>query len=300
MALIRLATGLLLTKSDVSVGWLYHGAFAVALGSARARRRYASLHHRDPLDAGVRRGTRLHFRALCLVGWRFSDVAYVAADSVRAHVDAGLRAHATVIRGGVDSDHFRAPSPAEKVAAREALGLGPGRPALVHVARVHPDKAQWILIRAFAEYAGAGGPADLVLAGSGWSTENPEVREWLAEVDLRRVHLCGELVDSRDALWAGDVFCLSSATEALPLSLIEAMMCELVPIVTDVGACRAVVGDAGITVPPGQPAAMASAFGQALDDSKWDRRHGSRARERVLERYSLDRMLNAYDKMIRT
>lgn len=298
-ALVRLLARVMTTDSDAAVGWLYHGALVVALAGRRANRRYASLHHRDPRDPGVRRGTRLVFQALRLTSSRLSSIAYVTPESSRAHRVAGLRTQAMVISGGVDPDHFRPPTSHEKEAARKALGLRPKGLAVVHVARVHPDKAQWVLMAAFNEYLRLGGKADLVLVGSGWVSDHPAVKDWIQGIDPGRLRLCGELFDSREAYWAGDVFCLSSATEALPVSLVESMMCSMVPVVTDVGACGEAVEGAGIAVPPGDPYAMAQALDQAFERVEKGRLVATNARERAHQRFGLERMLNTYDELLK-
>jgi glycosyltransferase involved in cell wall biosynthesis len=80
------------------------------------------------------------------------------------------------------------------------------------------------------------------------------------------------------------VYVQVSAHEAFGLSLTEAMACECVPVVTDRGAIPEVVGDTGVYVPYGDPAATARAIEQALTSET-----GGSARQRIEEMFTVDK-----------
>jgi glycosyltransferase involved in cell wall biosynthesis len=90
---------------------------------------------------------------------------------------------------------------------------------------------------------------------------------------------------------------MSSHSEGTSISLLESMSAELCPIVTDVGGNGAVLGPAlahGL-VPPRQPVALAAAWSAALRDNQRRERDGQSARARVLEAFTLDAMVRAYE-----
>jgi glycosyltransferase involved in cell wall biosynthesis len=63
-------------------------------------------------------------------------------------------------------------------------------------------------------------------------------------------------------------------------------------VVTDVGDAREIVGDTGITVQPRDPEQLAAALGRLLTTPAGARRElGQRARQRILENYSISRMV---------
>lgn len=72
------------------------------------------------------------------------------------------------------------------------------------------------------------------------------------------------------------VYCQLSMKEGLPSALCEAMLCECVPVGTDVQGVREAIGDTGFYVPYGDPKATAEAVKMALNSHK-----GKKARERI-------------------
>lgn len=274
--------------------WMYHATLAVAL-VGRTGRRVMSLHHDDPRDPGLFWLTAVTARACALLSPRFAAAVFVSEDAAGRHRDIGFRCATRVIPPGRSPQRFRPPSQAERRKARGDLGLGRDEVVVMHPARNHPDKDPRTLLDAFAQLSAvASQPISLVLAGRDQDADHVV----LPPSVTGRVVLAGELPDVRDALWAADVVCLSSATEASPLALVEAMMCGLVPVVTDVGACRAIVGDTGFIAPPRTAGKLAEALARAVqavtaDDGTARRR----AREQVAGR-TVDAMVQAYSDLL--
>jgi MMP alpha-(1->4)-mannosyltransferase len=80
-----------------------------------------------------------------------------------------------------------------------------------------------------------------------------------------------------------------SLYEGFSLPAVEAMACSVPIVATTGGALPEVVGrdgETGLLVPPGDPSALASALGRALDDHALRERIGSAGRARVLERFT--------------
>jgi glycosyltransferase involved in cell wall biosynthesis len=76
------------------------------------------------------------------------------------------------------------------------------------------------------------------------------------------------------------------------------MACGLAPVATAVGDACALVGDTGLIVPARQPAALAAAVKQLLDEpaaSKRARREA--ARRRIVADYSLARMIQRFGEL---
>jgi glycosyltransferase involved in cell wall biosynthesis len=88
-----------------------------------------------------------------------------------------------------------------------------------------------------------------------------------------------------------DVMALPSLTQAnwkeqFGRTLIEAMACEVAVVGSDCGEIPNVIGDAGLVVPEGDVAALASALRRLAEDSALRRMLAGRGRERVLERFT--------------
>jgi glycosyltransferase involved in cell wall biosynthesis len=99
--------------------------------------------------------------------------------------------------------------------------------------------------------------------------------------------------DVRQYLQLADALVLTSDTEGLPLSILEAMACSLPCIVTDVGGnAEAIVHQqCGLVVPRRSPAEVAQAIECLRYDPVKRRRYGSAARRRVEEEFDQERTL---------
>src|SRR5256714_5871395 len=86
-----------------------------------------------------------------------------------------------------------------------------------------------------------------------------------------------------------EVAVVPSLYEGFSLPAVEAMACGVPLVATTGGALPEVVGedgDTGLLVPPGDPSALATAIGRALDDAELRARLGEAGRQRVLERFT--------------
>jgi glycosyltransferase involved in cell wall biosynthesis len=90
------------------------------------------------------------------------------------------------------------------------------------------------------------------------------------------------------------VVALSSISEGLPYTVMEAMMCGRATVSTAVGGVPEVTGDAGVVVPPRDPAALADALADLLLDDRRRIDLGARARGRALRTFPLELMLERF------
>jgi glycosyltransferase involved in cell wall biosynthesis len=110
----------------------------------------------------------------------------------------------------------------------------------------------------------------------------------------------GNQVDVASYISSFDVFCLCSTyAEGCSNATLEAMALGKPVVVTDMGGNREVVehGKTGLLVPPRSPEALANGVLTCLRQSKWAQDMGKRARETVLARFSLTRMVNDYEQL---
>jgi glycosyltransferase involved in cell wall biosynthesis len=82
------------------------------------------------------------------------------------------------------------------------------------------------------------------------------------------------------------VYCQPSLREGLPNTLCEAMLCECIPVATNVGGNSTAVGPAGILVPMKNPDALATAIENALNMNNGP---GKEARKRIQELFPQER-----------
>jgi glycosyltransferase involved in cell wall biosynthesis len=140
-----------------------------------------------------------------------------------------------------------------------------------------------------------------VLAGQGIHAENAKLQGLIPPRLRENVILCGEdqAVDSIDAALDIAVLC-SYRTEGFPNAIGEAMSCGVPCIVTDVGDCRALVGDTGIVIPTQSPVALAKAMSQLIEEGKEQRQQrGQKARAKIMAEYTLETITQAYGILYR-
>lgn len=155
-----------------------------------------------------------------------------------------------------------------------------GKPTLIHVARLHVQKGQDLLLEAFAEVRKTWPGAVLWLVGTG--PEEPRLRQ-LAGAG---VVFLGHRHDVHRLLRQADLFVLSSHWEGLPLSMLEALA-EGVPVVaTRVGGVAEVVesGVTGLLVEAGDVPALVEAISYCLREPGQARVMAAEAQRRCQQR----------------
>jgi glycosyltransferase involved in cell wall biosynthesis len=108
-----------------------------------------------------------------------------------------------------------------------------------------------------------------------------------------RVTFAGQRENAVEYLRAFDVFIMTSHYEGLSNAIMEAMLYELPCVVTDVGGNRELVteGETGYVVPAGDRALFADRVAALLGDAALRRAMGTRGAKRILNEFSLERMV---------
>ncbi|MEU3978972.1 GT4 family glycosyltransferase PelF [Streptomyces sp. NPDC026672] len=205
--------------------------------------------------------------------------------------------------GGAAPESIRTVYNGVDPAAFPPAGPEPEVPTLSWAGRVDPIKDLETLIRAFALVRERVPEARLRLFGGtprGGEPYRERCRALAAELGhADAVAFEGRVEDIKDAYAAGNVVMLSSISEGFPFTLIEAMSCGRATVSTDVGGVREAVGDAGLVVPPRDPAAMARAALDLLADPGRRRAMGEAARLRVIEQFTLRQTVDTFRSIYR-
>ncbi|MGI8880659.1 MAG: glycosyltransferase family 4 protein [Jatrophihabitans sp.] len=146
---------------------------------------------------------------------------------------------------------------------RRELDQPAGRPLVLCVARLHPQKALDILIAASTHWRGSVGAPVVYIVGDG--PLRAELTTQIRRLDAP-VRLLGHRDDVADLFAAADLVVLPSRWEARPLVLQEAMRAGRAVIATDVGGVAELVGGAARLVPAGDVDALAAAVTAVLAD----------------------------------
>jgi glycosyltransferase involved in cell wall biosynthesis len=163
---------------------------------------------------------------------------------------------------------------------------------LLYVGRFTGVKRLSLLIEAYAQARQRfHEPTALVLLGGHageWEGEHPI--EAIERTGCPDVFLAGwhSHADLPDFLRSADLLVHASVHEQFGQVLVEAMACGLPPIAIDRGGPSVIVDDprTGWLVAPDDPAPLAAAMVEAINDAPGRQRRGQRAREEVADRYA--------------
>jgi len=203
-----------------------------------------------------------------------------------------------LIPNGFDLQMFK-PDPAARRSVRAELGVTQDSILVGSMARFHPAKDHANFFRSAGLLQLRFPSVHFVLSGDDISIRNQALARMIRENRLDgKVHLLGPRQDVPRVMAALDIFCLSSATEAFPNVVGEAMACGVPCVVTDVGDSALIVSDTGHVVPPRSPEALAEACAQliALDAAtRWEL--GRNARMRIERAFGIASMVHSYEKL---
>ena len=296
----RLVALLRRLKPDVLQTWLYHADVTGLVAAKCAGVRHVAWNIRcaeiDVCDCSV-----LLRSVIRVAAWmsRWPSVIVSNSQAGRAaHQRLGYAADRwTIIPNGLDTDQFR-PSPSARSEVRHELGLPEDTPLVGMLARFHPIKDHETFVRAAALVAQRRQDVRFVLAGRGVGS-NERLRALIEQLGLRgRVHLFDERRDVPRLLAGFDVAVMSSMSEGFPTVIAEAMACGTPCVATDVGDARMIIGDAGVVVPPREPAALAAGIAQMIElDSTSAASLRCSVRDAIVSRFAIARIATQYAEL---
>jgi glycosyltransferase involved in cell wall biosynthesis len=213
--------------------------------------------------------------------------------AIKVHTDDGFpAARFTWIPNGIDLERFRGP---DRESARRRYGVDDGVPVVLCVANLRPVKNHALLLRASRDVHDRGVPHRLWLFGDG--PDRSVLEDLAGSLGIAHaVEFLGAAADLPERCAAGDVFALASDFEGMPTAMLEGMAAGLPVVATDVGDVRALCGDAGLVVPPGDQGQFAAGLARLLGDAALRATMRERAAARAA-RYSLATMTERYARI---
>ncbi len=236
-------------------------------------------------------GRQLGYRYSSWLPDRVTAVSHAVCD---AHLAARMATRITTLPNGVDISAWR-PDAAVRASLRQEFQI---RDEFLWLAagRLEPVKDYPTLLSAIVD---APVPSQLVIAGGG-PFEN-ELKRLSRQLGLEhRVRFLGFEPNVRSWMQAADGFVLSSRWEGLPMGLLEAAACALPAVATNVPGTREVVedGQSGWLTPAGDAIALGMAMARMMRAPIEQRRAmGEQARQFVIERFSLEAVLDRWEAL---
>jgi glycosyltransferase involved in cell wall biosynthesis len=246
---------------------------------------------KPPLVAARR--VDFHLKGNSLSRWKYRqvDCFICASEAIRQMLigDGVPAARAVTVHEGIDIERVDSAAPAK---LHEELWLPHHAPIVGNVAALVPHKGQRHLIEAAHLVLPQVPDARFIIAGEG--ELRPALERQIKDHHLEKhVLLAGFRPDVLSLHKAFDLFVMSSVTEGLGTSLLDAMAAGKPVVATRTGGIPEVVadGETGLLVPPRDHAAMAEAIVTLLKDESLRRRMGQAGRARACTLFSAERMV---------
>jgi glycosyltransferase involved in cell wall biosynthesis len=210
--------------------------------------------------------------------------------------DCGFPADRVVsIPTGVDERFFNVKRNPE---LRARYGLGDRAPVVVNVGILRRVKGHEVTLKAAKAVLQSIPEARFLIVGDGPLRQSLE--KMMEELGMGgAVMFTGFVEDVADIYAAADVAVLSSWSEGLPQSMLQAMAAGVPVVATRVGGVPEVIVDGlnGVLVGAGDDTAMAAGIVKLLRDKNLARDMALKAGETVREGHSLDRMLQKTEQV---
>jgi glycosyltransferase involved in cell wall biosynthesis len=273
---------------------------AQVLGQALATRLrvpHVTMEQTGPDAAGRLRPMRRHQLALLrLVAPRVARVVATSDTQIPGLVEYGYRADRISVIENTVPDRLELERP--RSAVRDELGFGDDQFVVVLAAALRPEKRVDAFVRAVVKARQLDSSIRGVVVGDG---PEFEVVERAVEESGEAVRLLGARNDVPDLIEAADAVCLSSAYEAVPLVVLEAMAVGRPVVAPDVGGLGSLVqaGETGLLYEALDDDALASALTELARDRDRARRMGEAAQLRKRTHFPLDGLVDGYLRVLR-
>jgi glycosyltransferase involved in cell wall biosynthesis len=289
-------------QPDILQTWLFHADLAGAVAHLVEYKTPLvwSVHHATAHMNFFKRSTKIVIQINRILSrWIPERIVCCSPSVYDAHQRMGYPAdRMVIIRNGVNCSRFQR-NDKQYSALREELGFSPTALLVGYSGRWIPSKGYRILIQAASTLTSQHPDLHFLLWGQGIDSQNEELTTMLKDFSvLGHFSLLGATASAEKFLQGLDIYTSPSLDEALPMSVAEAMACQVPCVVTDVGDQGKLVGQTGVVIQPDDVQEIVKGIKNIIDlDEPSQRQKGYNARERILNHYSLDTTAEQYSQM---
>ena len=290
-------------KPDIIQTWMYHADFfgGIVARLAGFKNVCWNIRHTTLLQKDSKKST-IFIAKLCarLSGIVPKHIICCAEESMKVHIDLGYeKRKMTVIANGYDISLFK-PSEKLRFSFRNELGFNSNTLVLAMVGRFHPQKNHLGLLKALSIVKNSYDDFKFLLIGRDLNNDNlilsNEIKKHNLESDIL---LLNQRSDMPFVMNAIDINILSSSSgEGFPNVLAEAMACGTPCVTTNIGDSALIVDDTGWVSPPNDSIALSNAIIKAIEEKSDDKESWAlrkqNCRNRIVENFSLDKMIKNY------
>ena len=211
-----------------------------------------------------------------------------------------------LIYNGIDSSRFEPADAGLREKLRQELGLPSDKKLFVFSGKLNKGKGLEMLLRVWQKVATERNDCHLVLVGGGGAqflSCEQDLRDFVEKANLQqKVTFAGFQTEMHKYLQAADFFVFPSENEALSISLLEALSCELPCLASDISGNRDIVEDGknGRLLPVNGEQSWLDAIRDALGEPAKYALLGKAGRAVVMERFSIARAADQHLDLFRS
>lgn len=229
---------------------------------------------------------------------RISCVVAVSQDLKRTIItDSGMMNHELkVVMNGIDPCRYTGKYNTSEI--RKSVGIGRDRFIIGHIARLVPLKNQEFLLQIIRELKNMNLPITLLAVGDG--PMRKRLQELCIKYDIQsEVVLLGERTDIPQLLSIMDIFVLTSITEGISITILEAMAAGIPVLASKVGGNPEIIDDSlsGFLINLNEPFKWIMKAKELFDDQHMRKRIGKQAQEVIRMKFSLNVMADQYERI---
>ena len=200
------------------------------------------------------------------------------------------------IYNGVDTALF---TPSEDSTVRHELGIPSEAPVIGILAALRPEKNHKFFLNGAARILTLLPEARFLIIGDG--SQRSSLESLVEELNITRaVHFLGSRDDIPELMSATDLLALTSHNEASPVSILEALSCQVPVVAARVGSVpeSVVPGETGMLFEPGDLEGFVTTSLELLRNRQLLLQLGRQGRCFVESRWSLEAMVAGYESLL--
>lgn len=291
-------------KPDIIQGWMYHGDLIASVISIFRKNKNLYWNIRNStLDKKARNfiTTFLTMKLCALISHKLpKKIICCSNNSINYHISQGYKKSIfEYLPNGINTDIFK-PNKLLKTQIKRKLNIKNNLFIFGTVARFDEQKDHKTLIMALKLLKEKSKNFKVLLIGKDLTSKNHKIVRLIDEYSLREnILLLGERDEINELMCFIDCHVLSSSYgEAFPNVIAEAMACSTPCIATNVGDSKNIIGEFGWTTDIKDPISLSQKMYHVMNLQKIDLfKIGQLARDRIIDLYSLDRMVSSYQNI---
>ncbi len=205
--------------------------------------------------------------------------------------------HVTVLYNGIDTEYWQRKG--IRPVLRKELKIKDNEFLVGTVARITYDKDLPTFYKVAQLVLEENPAVKFVIVGDGYGNELQEAKDQVASLGLDKIiHFTGHRTDLREIYSSLDIFLITSLTEGMPNTVLEAMALEVPVVATDVGGVPELMGNGktGILCKTKSHKNMTSALLKLMDDKILRINFATSSRQRIEKKFSFTKRLQKMEQ----